>query len=155
GLRQGAQMEVVRGEVRGRLAAGALDLGLTQFWFDRAGDIGGDPILQIENVVERTVKAIGPDVCAGRRVDQLPGDAHPAAGFAHATFEHVAHAQFLRYLFYVDGAALVGERGIAGDDKEPRQPRDCRRDLLDHAIDEVLLLGIAGQVLKRQDRERW
>jgi hypothetical protein len=37
---------------------------------------------------------------------------------------------------------------------EPRQPRDCRRDLLDHAVDEVLLLGIAGHVLKRQDRER-
>jgi len=31
GLLQGAQIEVVRGEVRGRLAADALDLGLAQF----------------------------------------------------------------------------------------------------------------------------
>ena len=38
GLRQRAQIEVVSGEVRGPLAAGALDLGLAQLWFDRAGD---------------------------------------------------------------------------------------------------------------------
>jgi len=38
GLRQCTQIEVVSGEVRGRLAGGALDLGLAQLWFDRAGD---------------------------------------------------------------------------------------------------------------------
>ena len=41
---------------------------------------------------------------AGRRVDQLAGDAHPAAGLAHAAFEHVAHAQFAADLLHVDGA---------------------------------------------------
>ena len=40
------------------------------------------------------------------------------------------------------------------DDEQPRQPRDRRRDLLDHAIDEILLRGIAGHVLKGQDRQR-
>jgi len=69
-------------------------------------------------------------------------------GFAHAAFEHVAHAQFARDLLHVHGLALVGEGGVAGDDEEPRQPRDRCRDLLDHAVDEILLLGIAGQVLK-------
>src|SRR6516165_2381370 len=47
-LCQCAQIEVVSGEVRGRLAAGALDLGLAQLWFDRAGDIGRNLILQLE-----------------------------------------------------------------------------------------------------------
>ena len=56
GLRQRAQIEVVSGEVRGRFAAGAFDFGLAQFWFDRAGNIGRDLILQIENVVERAVE---------------------------------------------------------------------------------------------------
>ena len=91
---------------------------------------------------------------AGCRVDQLPGDAHPVAGLAHAAFEHVAHAELLRHLLHGDRLALVGEGRVARDDEEPRQPRDCGRDLLDHAIDEILLLGIAGQVLKRQDHER-
>ena len=68
-LRQCAQIEVVRGEVRGRLTAGALDLGLAQLWFDRASDAGRDLILQFENVVERAVEAVGPDVRARRRVD--------------------------------------------------------------------------------------
>src|SRR5262249_17128638 len=79
-LCQCTQIEVVSGEVRGRLAAGALDLGLAQLWFDRAGDAGGDLILQLKNVVEHAVEAVVPDVSAGCRVDQLPGDAHPVAG---------------------------------------------------------------------------
>jgi len=127
---------------------------LPQLWFDRAGDAGRDLILQLENVVERGVEAVGPDVSAGRRVDQLPADTHPVGGFAHAAFEHVAHAELLRHLLHIDRLALVGKGGIAGDDKEPRQPGDRRRDLLDHAIDEIVLLGIAGQVLKGQDRQR-
>jgi hypothetical protein len=32
----------------------------------------------------------------------LPGDAHPVAGFAHTTFEHVAHAELLRHLLHVE-----------------------------------------------------
>ena len=126
---------------------------MPQFWFDRAGHTGCDLVLQLKNVIERAVKAVSPDVSAGRRVDQLSGDAHPVAGFAHAAFEHVAHAQLARDLLHVNGLALVGEGGVASDDKEPRRARDCRRDLLDHAIDEILLLGIAGHVLERQHRQ--
>src|ERR1700739_2248352 len=111
-----AQIEVISGKVRGRLTVGALDLGLAQLWFDRAGDAGRDLVLQVENVVERAVEAVGPDVSAGRGVDQLPGDAHPVAGFAHAAFEHVAHAELLCHLLHVDLPALVGEGGVAGDD---------------------------------------
>jgi len=44
-LRQCAQLELVGIEAFGRLAAGALDLGLAQFWFDRAGDTGRDLVL--------------------------------------------------------------------------------------------------------------
>ena len=93
GFRQCAQIEVVSGEVRGRLARGALDLGQPQARFDRTGDAGRNLVLQLKNVVERAIEAVGPDVSAGRRVDQLAGDAHPIAGFAHAAFEHVAHTQ--------------------------------------------------------------
>ena len=70
----------------------------------------------------------------------------------HAAFEDVAHAQFLCHLLHVDRLALVGEGRIAGDDEEPRQSRDRRRDLLDHAVDEIFLLGISGHVLEWQHR---
>jgi hypothetical protein len=31
--------------------------------------------LQVKNIVKRAVEAIGPQVCAGRGVDELSGDA--------------------------------------------------------------------------------
>ena len=93
----------------------ALDLGLAQLWFDRAGDARCHLVLQLENVVQRAVKTVGPDVRAGRRVNQLPSDTHPVAGFAHAAFEHIAHTELLRHLLHVDRLALVGEGRVAGD----------------------------------------
>ena len=51
------------------------------------------------------------------RVDQLTGDAHAVARFAHAALKHVAHAQFAADLLHVDGLTLVGETRIAGDDE--------------------------------------
>jgi hypothetical protein len=68
---QGTQIEVIGIEALGRLAACALDLGLPQLGLDRAGDAGCDLILQIEDVVERAVEVIGPDMRAGGRVYQL------------------------------------------------------------------------------------
>ena len=59
---------------------------------DRLGDL----VLDRENVVEVAVVALGPHVVAGRAVDQLGGDPHPAAGLADAAFEHVADAELAR-----------------------------------------------------------
>jgi hypothetical protein len=86
---------------------------------------------------------------AGRRVDELAGDAHAVAGFPDRAFEHVTHAQFARQLLHIDGPALVGKARIAGDYEEPWQPGDRRRDLLDHAVGEIFLLGVARHVLER------
>ena len=58
--------------------------------------------------------------------------------------------QLLRHLLHVDRLALVGEGGVAGDDKEPRQPGDCRCDLLDRAVDEIFLFRVTRHVLERQ-----
>jgi len=79
-------------------------------------------VLQFEDVVERAVEAVGPDMRAARRVDQLGGDAHPVGGFAHRAFEHIAHAQLARHLLHIDGLAFVGKTRIAGDHEQPGQP---------------------------------
>jgi hypothetical protein len=81
---------------------------------------------------------------AGRRVDQLPGDAHPAARLAHRAFEHIAHAELAADLLHVDGLALVGKTRIAGDDEEPADARERRNDIIDHAVGEIFLLRIAA-----------
>ena len=111
-------------------------------------------ILQVEDVVEAAVEAVGPHMRAGRGVDQLAGDADPGAGLPDRAFEHVAHAQLARHLPHIDSLALVGEARIAGDHGQPGKAGDCGRDLLDDAVGEIFLLGVARHVLERQYRER-
>jgi hypothetical protein len=91
-LRIGAQVEVVGGEIVCRAADRAGGLGGLQGRLDGPGDADRDLVLKLEDIFERAVEPIGPEVRAGRGVDQLPGDPHPLAGFAHRAFEHVAHA---------------------------------------------------------------
>src|SRR5438128_2082912 len=81
-----------------RLAPGPFDLRLLQLRRDRAEDAARDLVLQIENVLNRTIEAVRPEMRAGRGVDELAGDAHPVAGPAHATLQHIAHAKFPPHL---------------------------------------------------------
>ena len=70
---------------------------------------------------------------------------------AHAAFQHVAHAQLAAHLLHVDRPALVGEARVARDDEQPADARQRRDDVLDHAVGEIVLLGVAAQVQERQD----
>jgi len=153
-LRESAQVQIVGVEAAGRLPLCPLDLGKAQPRFDRAGDTRCYLVLKLENAVEGAVNAVCPDVSAGRRVDKLGSDAYPVAALADAAFEHVAHAQFAADLLQVDRFALVGEARIAGDHEQPRKARNCGGDILDDAVGEILLLRVAAEILKRQDRQR-
>jgi hypothetical protein len=44
-------------------------------------------VLEVEDIFERAVEPIGPEMRAGERIDQLRGDAHAIARFAHRAFE--------------------------------------------------------------------
>src|SRR5262249_58769266 len=50
--------------------------------------------------------------------------------------------------------ALVGEARVASDDEEAAVLRQVGDDVLGDAVEEVLLLGIARHVLKREHRDR-
>ena len=128
--------------------------GAASPWSRGANDTARDLVLQFENVVEGAIEAVRPNVGAGRRIDQLTGDAHALPRIAHAPFQHVAHAQFPRHLPYTDRPALEGEARIARDHEQPGQTRDRGRDLFDHTVREIFLIGVAAQVLKRQYRQR-
>jgi hypothetical protein len=117
--RQRTQIEIVGGEVSRRPSSRAAHLGRLQRRLDDAGNAEGDPILQFEDIFQRAVEAISPQMRTGERIDQLPGDAHLRARLAHRAFKDIADPQIAPDLFHVDGAALVGEGRIAGDDEEP------------------------------------
>src|ERR1051326_410890 len=125
---------------------------MAQLRFDRAGNARCYSVLQFEDVVECTVETVGPDMRPGCRVYQLPRYTHAVSSFANRAFQHVTNAQFAGYLLYVNRPALVGEAGISSDDEEPRHSGDHRRDLLNHAVSEIFLVGVAAHVLERQHR---
>ena len=90
-----------------------------------------------------------------RGVDQLRRDANAPGGLAHRAFEHVVHAQFAPDLLHVDRLPFVREARISGDDEQPADARQRGDNLLDHAIGEIVLLGVSAHVLKRQHYDRW
>ena len=104
--------------------------------------------------VEVAVVALGPDLCIGRGLQQLRGDAHPVARLAHAAFEHVRDVQRTRDLRRRDGLALVRERRIAGRDGQRRNAAEVGDDVLGDAVAEILLLRVAAHVHERQDDDR-
>src|SRR5438094_6837075 len=94
-------------------------LGYLQRRFDHAGNAASHFVLEVEDVLERAVEPIGPEMRAGFGIDQLPCDPHPVAGLAHRAFEHVAYAKFARDTLHLDRLPLVGEARIARDYEKP------------------------------------
>ncbi len=152
--RIGAQIEIVGGQIGGRAIGRTCGFSGLQCRFDDSSDTDGHLVLQLEDVVERAVETVGPEMRSIGCVNQLCGDPHPAASFAHRAFEHIADTQFATDLLHIDRLALVNEGRIAGDDKEPADAGECGDDLLDHAVGEILLLRVAADIGKGQHRDR-
>jgi hypothetical protein len=65
------------------------------------------------------------------------------------------HVQLATDLLHVDGAPLVGEGRVARDhEHQAAIARQAVDDVVDHTIGEVVLVGLGGQVLERQDGDR-
>ena len=54
-----------------------------------ADHVFGDFVLDGEDVVKRPIVAFRPEVIAGLRLDELPGDPNAVAAPSHAAFEDV------------------------------------------------------------------
>src|SRR6516164_5181808 len=116
---KGTQEEIVGIHAFGWLSVGTLHLGVPELRLDGANDTRGDPVLKVEDVLEPAVEAIGPEMSAGRGINELARNSDAVSGLAHAAFEHVADAELTPDLPNVDGFPLVGEAGVAGDNEQP------------------------------------
>src|SRR5262245_54298502 len=87
---------------------------------------------------------------ACNRIDQLPCDADFPRRLAHGPLKDIAYAKSASDLLDIDGSTLEGKARISSDHEQPFEPRKRRRDLLNHPVREILLLGIAAHVLERQ-----
>ena len=68
-------------KVFGWLALRPLDFGLFKARRDCRDYAGRDLILQLEDVIQRSVKPIGPQMCSGSGIDELASDTNLAAAF--------------------------------------------------------------------------
>src|SRR6516165_7373986 len=91
---------------------------------------------------------------AGGRIDKLAADAHPLPRPAHAALENIADTKLAADLLWVDGFSFVGDCGIASNDEKPAPFRQRSDDVLGNAVDEIFLLGIATDIVKRKDSDR-
>ena len=149
-MRQRAKIQIVGVEAFGTLSPRPFDLRPPQARLDDAGHLVGYLILQVENVLQRTVIFVGPEMRSGFSFEQLCRDAHASPGLAHASLQHVTHAKLTPDLARVDRLAFVDEARAARGHEEPLDPRQRRDDVLDHSVGEIFLLRIAAHVLKRQ-----
>jgi len=99
-------------------------------------------------------RQLGPEVVARFRVNQL--HVHPKAVVttSYRTFEHIADDQLASQLFYISGFALEGECGIARDHERAMDARQVCGQALRHAINEIVMLGIAAEVSEREYDDR-
>src|SRR5882757_10129172 len=100
------------------LAHGASQLGVCNGGGQGGRQRLGELVLHSENIGEFAVVALGPDMVAGSRLYQLRSDADPIAGLAHATFEHIVHAELAPDLFHIDRSTLVAETRITCDNEQ-------------------------------------
>src|SRR5260370_2903095 len=120
----------------------------------RRQDPSHDFILQREDILHWPVVALGPQVSARGRIHQSGGNSHLSTSLLHAALQHVLHPELAAYLLLLYRFALVGERRIAGDDKQAREPGEGDNKVIRNAIAEVLLISISAHVGKWQHRNR-
>jgi hypothetical protein len=149
-----AHDEIVGVEAFRPFAQSPFDFGRSDGRLNRSHDAGGDLVLEIEQLLGNAIVVLGPEMVPIGRIDQLGRDAKAVACPPYAPFEEVPDAEFAADLLNADGSPLRRERRVPGDDEERPHPRQSRGDVLDDAIGEMLLLGVASDITERQNGDR-
>jgi hypothetical protein len=110
--RQTLKIEVHRVGVRGLF--GASRLGGDELGVERVRQARDDFILHVEEIGERLVEPLGPEMTARFGVDELHVDAHAVSAALDAALEDVADAQLAADCFRSTCLPL-GEGGVAPD----------------------------------------
>ena len=105
-----AHEAIVRFQIVDMFDGKALSLAGAEIERKRGDDLGRDVVLHGEDVGQVPVVPLGPQVSAGRRVDELRGDPDPGSRFPHAPLEDMAHAEALPDLRHEHVLAFERER---------------------------------------------
>src|SRR5258705_8767055 len=113
-----------------------------------------DTILEVENIIDTAIVAIGPQVAAVQAVNQLRRQPDSIADLADAPLQHITSTQNPSNFAYVPCLPFEYEARIAGYDQELLDLRQGGQNVFGDAIGKILLLGVAAHVLKRQHGDR-
>ncbi len=97
-------------------------LGGEELRVERVRQARDDFVLHVEEVGQRLIEPLGPEMIARFGVDELHVDAHAGAGALDAALEHIPDVQLTPDCLRVERLALVSERRIAGDHKGASDP---------------------------------
>jgi hypothetical protein len=81
-VREGAEVEIVRGQIARRPLTGSEDLGGLQCRLDYASNADSHLVLKLEYIFQRAIEPVGPKMCTADGINQLPGDANSSARLA-------------------------------------------------------------------------
>src|SRR5258708_11876406 len=88
------------------------------------------------------------------RVDQLRGDPRPVTGARYGSFDHRVHVKLLGDCAQRRVCPTIPHRRSLGDYSETADPGQIGGECVSHAIGEVILRRVAGQVSERQNYKR-
>ena len=108
-----------------------------------------DFVLHVEEIGERLVEPLRPEMTARFSVDELHVDSHAISASLNAALENVADVQLVADSLKVEWLALVGERRVAGDHDSATDTREIGRQALRDPVDEMLLFRIASDIGER------
>src|SRR5208283_4561265 len=132
---QTLKIEVHRVRVRGLFRASRLGGG--ELGVERARQPRDDFVLHLEEIGERFIEPLGPEMIARFGVDELDIDAHAVSAALNAALEDIADFQLAPDRLHIERPALVSERRIAGDYVSAANARKISRQALGDAVDEM------------------
>ena len=150
--------ERARGSLQGdRWAACVAQPGLRpqdHFALQRLGNRLRNLILNLENVVHHAVVAVGPHLITARHVTQMDRHAHPLAGPADASHQHVVDTQPTAGYLNLRSLALELKRRIVRGYAQAFHFGEGEGDVFDYSLGEELAFRVPVHIGERQNGYR-
>src|SRR5208283_4785301 len=110
--------------------------------------------LQSKSVAKFAIVGFRPEVLVGRSTNQLGSDTNPAAVSNYGAFDEGIDAERSGYVWRGELRISETHHGGVRNDAQIVDRGEPSDECFGHAVSEVFLCGIAGQVLQRQHRQR-
>ena len=116
-----------------------------------AHDVLGHRLLYVQEVIAAFFIDLRPEVAIAAGIDEIGRDANLGPVVEERSLEHGVHVESFRNFPHGHLQSFVLHDGGAGYDTERRGAGQSGDELVGHSIDDVVLIGVLGQVDKGQD----